>query len=165
MIESGENFMKQSGCEDFGVVMKKLVELTHEIDEMRESLWMNEAKISVLVQRGEMYRSALESGSDEYICSVFNRELLRDKLRHANNCDKIELTKEIVSLGVEIDAFEGWSDRVEKTSEDVEGEINRLRGDSSELLKRLPSQVGDRETLFRRCLDFNKTCNSNGIPD
>ena len=125
---------------------------------MYKSLWLNEARINVLVDRDKMYDSRLESDSESYGVCIVCREVLRDKLRLADDVDKIDLMKRIAVLEVEIDSYQAWYDRVEKTREEVAGDIKHLRGETFELLKRLPDQLESRETLFRQCLDSIQGC-------
>ena len=125
---------------------------------MYKSLWLNEARINVLVDRDKMYDSRLESDSESYGVCIVCREVLRDKLRLADDVDKIDLMKRIAVLEVEIDSYQAWYDRVEKTREEVAGDIKHLRGETFELLKKLPDQLESRETLFRQCLDSIQGC-------
>lgn len=148
--EFGENLCDQCNIPENG--LKKLIDLTYEIDEVYKSLWLNEAKISALVDRDEMYRSKLESESEAYGFCIICREILRGKLRLTDDVDKIDLMKRVAVLDVEIDSYQAWYDRVEKTREELAGDIKHLRGETFELLKKLPDQLESRETLFRQCL-------------
>jgi hypothetical protein len=156
MVDFGEAPCSGGECKDLKITVKKLIDLTLEIDEMYRLLWMNEAKVGALVQRDEIYRSALESGRDEYCCAIGRRELLRDRLRLADDCEKPDLLKRIAVLSVDVDLFEDWSDRVGEARERVADEVNVLKDASGELLKLLPSRLEARGICFSQLSRFSR---------